>query len=134
MIKNLNNLTKSSLRKNALEIIESGLRAIETKKAIQENIKFESETLFIKNHSFSLKEFKRIFVISIGKCATESSLSLEKVLGDRITSGIAVDICVPPNLKKIKFIKGTHPFPSEKNKKAANEIIKLLKKTKERMV
>jgi len=130
MIKNLNNLTKSNLREDTLEIIESGFRAINTKKAIQENIKFESETLFIKNYSFSLKEFKRIFVISIGKCAAESSLSLEKVLGDKITGGIAVDICDPPNLKKIKFIKGTHPFPSENNKKAADKIINLLKKTK----
>lgn len=114
-IKNYKLLAKSKLRKDALDIAEAGLQAIDTRKVIL-------NADILKN-----LEAKRIFVIAIGKCGLEASSALEEVLN--IYKGIALDV-KEKKLKKIKSIKGTHPLPSKRNIKATRKIIKLLKTTK----
>ncbi|MFZ2969583.1 MAG: DUF4147 domain-containing protein, partial [Minisyncoccia bacterium] len=125
-IKNYKELAKTTARKIALEIAEAGLSAIDTKTVINKNIRLEKKALFIKGYRISLKDINRIFVAGIGKCAFDAAAALEKVLGDRLSGGIAIDIKEPPAFKKIRAFKGTHPLPSKDNFKASKELVKFL--------
>lgn len=126
-IKNFKQLNQDQNRKRALEITEAGLQAIDTKKVIQNNVYLKNERLHIKDNSIKIKDFKRLFVVGIGKCSLDACFELENILGDLIESGIAVDISEKKKLKKIKLCPGTHPFPSKQNVECTKKVISLLK-------
>lgn len=117
-IKNLKNLTKTSLRKKALQIAEAGLEAIDTGKIIKE------QTALVKRE---VRDAKRVFVVGVGKCSLEAGRALEKILGPRLTAGIVIDVR-PGKLKKLETRWGSHPFPTQKNIDHTKAIIKLLAK------
>ncbi|MDI6734447.1 MAG: DUF4147 domain-containing protein [Patescibacteria group bacterium] len=128
-IKNFNNLALTSTRKNLLEIIEAGLQAIDTKNVLEQNVRIEGDQLFIQNHIFKIARETKILVVGIGKCSFDAGLALENILVDRIKGGIVLDVR-GGNLKKIRSFIGTHPYPSDKNVEATEEIIKLLSNLK----
>ncbi len=130
-IKNFDDLALTSLRKAALLIAEAGLEAIDTGKAIKKNVRLENEKLIIKDNEFSLANVKRIFFIGVGKCAAEAAKAIEGILGEKLQSGVLIDVVPPPDLKKIRAFQGTHPLPTEANIAAAKEIVLLLKNLNE---
>lgn len=125
-IKNSEELAVMPLRKDALEIIEAGLEAIDTTKIMRENIRVDKGNLFIRDKKIDLTGIRRIFVVGIGKCALEAGESIENTLGDLLTGGIVLDV-QGRKLKKIKSLVGSHPFVSEINIDVTKEIIDLLK-------
>lgn len=126
-IKNFSKLAVSKERKDALKIAEAGLEAIDTRKIILNKVKLQKNSLVINKKVFSLKDTKNIYVVAIGKCAGESALALEKVLGKKIKAGIALDVKTVKGLKIIKSLAGSHPLPSQKNTDGSIEIINLIK-------
>ncbi|MEK7077178.1 MAG: DUF4147 domain-containing protein [Patescibacteria group bacterium] len=125
-IKNSDKLARTELRRAALQIAEAGLEAIDTQRVIRENIRLEGEMLFVKNEQFSLQGVKRLAVAGAGKCAAEAASALEKILGDRLSGGVILDIGELPKLKKISCYRGTHPLPSEENMKGTAALIQFL--------
>src|SRR3990167_1510427 len=160
---NFKKLAQNSLRRKALLIAEAGYEAIEIEKVIKKRIKLRSNKLKIV-HSYilenvginknleknavnaeldrlgmeiDLNNFKRIFVIGIGKGSALASATLAKILGKRLNKCIALDINKPHLNSKFlilnsKFFIGTHPLPSKQNIKATQEIIKLAKSLNEK--
>lgn len=126
-IQNFDALTTTPLRKDALQIAEAGLVAIDTKTAISEGVRIEGDTLFVRDQQFLLNDVAGIYVAAIGKCAMAASEELERVLGDRLTGGVAIDIRILPDLAKIKAFKGTHPLPSAANIEATAALVAMLK-------
>ncbi len=130
-IKNFEKLSVTFARKLALEIAETGLRAIDTEKSIQSRVSLRDNVLKIDSESFDTGGFQRIFVVGVGKCALEAGRALEEVLGERLEGGIVLDVH-KGNLNKIKAYSGTHPFPTEVNVDVTSEIIRLLSSLTER--
>ncbi|MEK7478497.1 MAG: DUF4147 domain-containing protein [Patescibacteria group bacterium] len=130
-IKNFRKLAVSEERKKLLKIIEAGLEAIDTKKAISNAVKIEKGKLLIYNHAFSLKNAEKIVVVGIGKCSLEAAAVLEKKLGKRLTGGIVLDVH-EGELKKIQTYTGDHPLMSPRNIDATKKIIELLSKLTEK--
>jgi len=161
-IKNFKELATNPLREKALLIAEAGLDAIDIKKSVEDRIKINGSILEFHHPAYekkgdytswlwgmkiNLKDFKRIFIVGIGKGSALASAVLAKKLGDKLTQGIAIDV-KEPELKiaptksrgpdwnveenlKLKIYKGTHPLPSKQNIKATKEIIKLAENLKE---
>lgn len=129
MIKNYSDIATSPLRKKALQIIEAGITAINPEKVLAEKIRLKKNILSIGREKFDLQSFRNIFVVGIGKASFRAAYFLEKILGDKITGGAVIDI-ISGKLKKIRSYKGTHPFPTEVNVKATEEIIKILQRAK----
>lgn len=127
-IKNFDNLAKNKLRKDALEIVEAGLEAIDTTSVIKSNVKLQGSELHIAGEKFDLKLFRKIYLVGIGKCALEASLAIEKILGDKLTDGVVVDVKCFERPKHLKFCLGSHPLPSEKNIDATKMIIEMLER------
>ena len=139
IITNFKSLAKNSLREKALLIAEAGYEAINIEKTIKNRISVKNDILEIGHfekenpYQIDLKNFKRVFIVGIGKGSALASVSLAKILGKKLNGGIALDI-QKPKLKienyKLKIFVGTHPLPSEQNIKATKEIIKLAKSLK----
>ena len=130
-IKNFAQLATSPLRKDALEIIDAGLAAIDTNKIIKHSVKLhDNKLLQIKDTWLDITKYRRVYFIGIGKAAYEAARSIESILGEWITDGIALDI-KGKDLKKIRTIIGSHPHPTQANVSATREIISLLQSAKE---
>jgi len=131
LIKNYKKLANNTLRKKSLDIVEAGLNAIDTTKIIKDNFKLNNDCLFIKNFKnkikkYDLSKFKRIVVIGFGKSSSLMGKEVERVLGNRISSGIIIST-KRMSLKKIKVVKGTHPMPTQINVDTTKKIVSLLK-------
>lgn len=125
LIKNFKQLATTELREAALLIAKAGLQAVDTQAVIEEKVKLAGGALNVSGQQFNLKKFRRIFFVGVGKAALSSAQALEKILGSRLTQGIALDI-KKGKLKHIESLAGDHPFPSQRNIAAASKIKKLL--------
>lgn len=128
IIKNFDSLSITSLRKKALTIIEAGLNSINTNFIIHQDIKLEGNILSIKDKSFDLEKFEKVFIFAFGKNSLDALKSLDQILGDKITLGIGIDTKTE-DLKnqKIKVYQGTHPKPSQPNFEATQKILETAK-------
>jgi glycerate-2-kinase len=120
--------TKS--REKLLAAIECGFTAINTKDVIKRQVSVKQDTLKIQKAVFTLKTFRHILVVGIGKCALDAAEALEEILGDRIYRGIVCDVR-KGKLQRIDSRCGDHPFPTEANVEATREMIALLKTAKQ---
>ena len=125
-IKNSEALATTPLRELALKILEAGLTAIDTKEAIRSGIHFSEGTLSVLGKNFSLDAEGKLFVVCVGKCATDAARALEDIFGAKISGGVAIDIRCDETLEYIESCEGDHPFPTERNIDATKKIIKLL--------
>lgn len=128
-IKNVLGLAINDNRKKALQIAEAGLLAINTEKVLEKNVSLDGGVLKIKDEKIGLSDIKRIFVVCIGKCSVEAAQTLERILGDRLTGGIALGTH-GGEAKKIEILVGDHPFSTPRNIDATKKIIDFLSETK----
>lgn len=125
-IKNRSALSATKLRRDVLEVAETGLQAISPRNLLPYKIKLNGNILLINDTKIDLNKYRKIFIVGAGKAALGSAEYLEKLLKDKITGGAVVDTRAG-KLKRIKSFLGTHPLPSARNLKATNEIIKVIK-------
>ncbi|RLE57808.1 MAG: glycerate kinase [Thermoprotei archaeon] len=141
MIRNVDELrvapddVTAKAREIAIALLEAGLKAADPVTAIERNVVLEGEKLRIRDLVLDLSKYDRVLVVGGGKASAAMAYALEKVLDKYITAGLVV---VPRGLaetyrtEKIRLLEGTHPIPSEVNRKHCEEIIELLKQTTER--
>jgi hydroxypyruvate reductase/glycerate 2-kinase len=125
IIKNFKELAVTPLHKDALKILEVGYEAISTEKVILSKIKVEKGHLLINDKDFNLKSYERVVFVGIGKCAADSAVVFEKLLGEYLSKGIVIDVRGVA-LKKIISRIGTHPLPSQENIDAAESVKEML--------
>ncbi|MBI4993370.1 DUF4147 domain-containing protein [Candidatus Wolfebacteria bacterium] len=152
IISNLKDLAKNSLREKALEIAEAGYEAIDIEQSIKSRIRIENNFLKITTHpaitsdssgklqqkefiEINFNNFKRIFLVGIGKGSAFASAMLAKILGDKLTGGIVLDkennndeyrqILRSFESLPLQIFEGTHPYPSLKNLEATRKIVEL---------
>ncbi len=130
-IKNFFELAKTEARRDALSILEAGLDAINTRTVLKKKVTYTGDSFCFDKHSFSSKNYDRVLVIAIGKCALDGAQALEEILGETITDGIVLDVRVG-HLRKMRSYAGTHPYPSETNVSATHEIVNMLRGVNER--
>ncbi|HEY4478145.1 MAG TPA: DUF4147 domain-containing protein [Candidatus Paceibacterota bacterium] len=130
LIKNFAELATSDNRKLALEIIEAGLEAINTERAVRNAIKLEGNNLTIEGQVFDLSKYKRIKVVGFGKASARAAVALEKVLGDKIKEGAIIGLH-KSECDYVDIYAGTHPRPSEENFFASRRIYEIAEKSNE---
>jgi glycerate-2-kinase len=130
-IKNFEQLAFNELREDALRIAEIGLESIDTQIVMERFVQYEDGILTIKDESFSLAGYKRIFIIGIGKCSLDAAYVLEAKLDGKITDGVVLDVRSDRSLQHVKVYEGSHPLPSDKNIDYTRRIISLLNDLRE---
>lgn len=126
-IQNFEALATNDLRLDALSIAEAGFAAIDVGAALERLLRVEGGNVYIDNVLHTLAG-RRLFFVGIGKCAFVAAETIEKLFGDALTDGIALDVSLHMrgSLTKIHAYSGTHPLPSEKNVIATRHIFELL--------
>lgn len=126
-IRNFESLAENELRLDALAIAEAGYAAINVGAALIRKLHIENGELHINDARYRL-ESRRVFFIGVGKCAIAAAETVERLLGEHLAGGIALDVAPSehPALTKIETIIGTHPLPSAANEDATKRIISLL--------
>lgn len=114
IIKNYDQLNISPERKIVLDLIEEAFRSIEPRFVMENNFKLHDNILTIRNETFDLSNFERIFLIGFGKGSSGIVKIIENKLGDKLTAGYDIDV-VDETFQKVAYTKGTHPLPSEAN-------------------
>lgn len=120
-VKNGADLARTKERSDALEIVEAGLKSIDTGNAIREKFYLEGDVLHADGKTFDLNNFERVKVFAFGKASVDAVKILEEILGDKITSGVALD---KKSYKgnKVEVFEGTHPLPTKANAEASARI------------
>ena len=116
----------TTTRTAALDILECGIEAIDPQKAIREAVAVSGEAVTILGREY----FGPVYLFGVGKCSHSAASELENILGERVKGGVVIDI-VPGALSRTTYFMGDHPMPSEKNVKAARELLSLAKKVPE---
>lgn len=131
-ITNFEALALNDLRRDALAIAEAGFAAIEVGSAIERRLHIKGDFLHIDAKTYPLNG-RRVFFIGVGKCTFAAAETIEKVLGERLTGGIALDVSSTDGLalKKIETYVGTHPLPSEMNETATKRIMEFISERRE---
>ncbi len=132
-IQNFQQLATTGLRDSALRIAEAGLAAIHTSSAVRSAVSFKDGTLRAGEEVLELQPDARLIVVAVGKCALEAANALEEILGDRISTGVVIDVH-PGELRRLRTFSGDHPFPSERNVSATKELITVLQGLSEKDV
>jgi len=126
LVRNYRALNVTELRRDALDIFEAGMAAVRTETVIRKHVAVNGGKMRVGKNVYVLGNYEKIFIIGCGKAAVETARVLEKMLGNKITAGVVVDVRVA-KFKKIRSFAGTHPFPSARNLQATGEIVALLK-------
>ncbi len=121
------------LRANALDILESGIRAADPYKATLDLIHREGDHLSVGPLRFDLREKEHIYILGAGKATQPIAIALEKILGDRITEGIVVLKRGEEHLlRNIQILEASHPVPDETSLKGGQEILRIAHQAGER--
>jgi glycerate 2-kinase len=119
-----------SPRKDALSILRYSIKACNPILAIKKHIHLKRGGLWVNNLSYDLRPDRRIFVIGAGKASARMAVVLEKILRERIFSGIVITkkgYGIP--LNKVELLEGGHPLPDRGGLEATQKIVKLLSHT-----
>jgi len=130
-IKNFEELATNENRKLALDIIQAGFSAIDTKEVINNFIKLENDVLSIQGKNFDLSKFDKIKVVGFGKASVDAAIALEKIFGTKIHVGSVIGLA-KADLKYIETFAGTHPRPSKVNVVAGERIYEIIKNSSEK--
>lgn len=116
------------IRKDANDIFQASLKAVNPVAAVKRFLKLEDEKLVIANRSFAINDFENIYLIGFGKAAAAMARGVEEVIGHHLKGGII-------NVKyghldklssKIKINEAGHPVPDENGVTGTNEIVSLV--------
>lgn len=130
-VKNYRQLNTSQQRKIVLDLIECALEAIDPENVFKTHFKLDGRMLWVKDRSVDLSNFEKIFLLGFGKGSAKNCAIIEKILGDLLSGGFAIDV-TDESFSKIQFSLGTHPLPSAQNVEFAQKVVSEFSKLDEK--
>jgi glycerate 2-kinase len=116
----------AQMRKDAMEIFRTGVRAVEPAAAVKRYLRREGNRLLVHQKAYDLAEFERIYVIGAGKAGAPMAKAVEEALGERITDGlINVKYGHLSELNRVRLMEAGHPVPDEAGLEGARAILDL---------
>lgn len=124
-------ITQSPWNGSIQRILQAALFAADPYGAIHKRLSRRGNLLRIGKYQFSLKDYRRIRLIGMGKACLPMAAAVQDVLGDSITDGLLVvksPTGVPGQLVSsakssgLPVISSSHPIPDERSQHAAKAI------------
>ncbi len=123
-------LISGMLRTNALSIFSAGVDAVKPSRFMPRLLHYDENKLRIGNQTVDMEADRRVVVIAAGKAAAAMALETEKILGNRIKSGLVITKyahALP--LQYCTILEAAHPVPDENSVRAAKAVTGLLQNT-----
>lgn len=113
-------------REKAEAIFTAGIRSVLPSVLIPGKVKIENDCLTIPDKTFSLDEYRNIYVIGAGKATALMAAEIGKILGDRLTGGhIITKYGHSCPLDKIVTTEAGHPVPDDNGFKGTEAILRI---------
>ena len=131
IIKNRNKLETNDLRRQALDIIEAGIRRVLPDTIMQKALAFDHTTnkLSINHDIFQITG--RLFVIGGGKASGLMAQELERIVGAAaIEDGLIIEKAGPEEFttQRINVVQAGHPLPDSRGLAAVERMLRLKQK------
>ena len=108
-------------------LIQAALQAVDAEKAIQQALKLEDNRITVESHSLPVDDYRKIYLLGVGKASAAMAAAAEKILGDRLESGYAVvkrgHGCP---LRRTHLVEAGHPEPDQDGLRAAQGALDFL--------
>lgn len=130
IIQNYRELAQSRSKKNALKILESGLKAASPNLGLEKNLK--KDKILLGKKSINLSNYSGVHLIAFGKSADRMAKTASSIVD--IKSGIVVMPRGSKSIvkgKKFQVFNSSHPTPNQMSVNAAKAIMKFLKHRKQ---
>jgi len=115
-----------------LDIFNAAIDAVDPYEAVKKAMRIEGNSLHAAGGTYDLDVFRRILVLGAGKATARMALSIEDLLGDRITEGlIIVKVGHTAPLRIIEQVEASHPIPDEAGVRGTVRMMDLLKRANE---
>ena len=124
----------ADLKQLACQIFHETLAAIDIPATMQRKLRREKTRLVCGEQTFDLRDYEKIRVVAAGKAAHAMVEGLAQVLAPFIRfEGVVAAPTLPQKpVKGLKYFAAGHPVPNAESWKAAEAILALLKKCKEK--
>ncbi len=129
-IKNFDALNRTPLRADALAIVDAAYDAIDTAQVIREKLQYEAGMLRVDGKEYDLSQYARVRLLGFGKASCKAVQTVEEILREHITEGIAIDVH-PGVCEVVTIAQGTHPHPSVQNVTATEKLVHMAKESTE---
>ncbi|MDI6870815.1 MAG: DUF4147 domain-containing protein [Bacillota bacterium] len=117
---------QAGVRRDALEIVEAGIRGADPGRGTRNLVKLDGEVLRVGNRTYDLRQVDHIYVVGAGKGSFPIAAALEEILGPRITRGVVVvKNGEQRRLARIEILEAGHPLPDENSVSGARQILEL---------
>ncbi len=114
------------MRATARRIFLKVLGDIVIQTAFERHVQYDRGVLRIADDLYLLKDFARVFVISMGKAARTMVDALRHEVGDTVT-GIVADPIEGEQAPGFRYFRGGHPVPNAESLRAGEAILKSLR-------
>ena len=121
------------LREDALNIFNSGIKAVDPVNAVKRYLTRQDDRLEIQGQTYDLSKYENIYVVGMGKASAAMAQAVEELIGDRLKAGVLnvkYDHTVP--LKIVRVNEAGHPVPDEAGLSGTRQIIDMLRQTGEK--
>lgn len=118
------------LRAQAASIFMAGVERADPLRLIERCLSLDGERLIVRSgtveKSWYLSAYRRILLVGFGKASARMALGIERLLGNRITSGLVVTKSGQLEmLSRVRLLEAAHPVPDERSEEAARLMLEL---------
>ena len=118
-------------RKDALAILEAGVRAVEPYSCIEDSVRVkEDEELQVVDRHYDLGSIDRVLVLGAGKAAIPMVRAVVDLLGDRAEGH--VNALEDQTVGRIECTRATHPIPGPEGVAGSGRIMEIATSATER--
>jgi hypothetical protein len=87
-IKNLEELSRSKVHRDVVEVLEEGLKAIDPEISLPKIVRIEDNSIYIANYKIEIRG--RIYVAGFGKASAKMLKALTKIMRWKIDKGAII--------------------------------------------
>ena len=115
----------NNVRSNLFRIIDSAIESVKPASLFKQ-ISYSNQKLLIREKTFELSKYKRVFVVGAGKAVGFMALELERLLSRRITAGfVIVKYGHKADCKFITNFEAGHPIIDENSIFGTRKILEI---------
>ena len=112
------------LRRDALSILRSGVKAASPENAIRRALSLEDKVLSVGAKQYDLNTLRGIVLLGGGKASRGMALTLWRLLGDRVREGfLSVPYGQGGIFENLHILEASHPLPDERGLDNTRRII-----------
>jgi glycerate 2-kinase len=115
-----------SMRSMARQIFLRTLGETTIEKAFERHISYERGVLRVCEDLYSLSDYSRTVVVSIGKAGHTMAAALRDRVGDTLEGFVASPSQPTTQVRGLRYFQGGHPTPNAESLRAADAILKSL--------